>query len=189
MKKLAPIVSRIFEPMIVFSGLLVAGALHAGLGGTTLVGFLATVFVSMILPAAALRFFLFRAYRIDWDIRERSKRIVPLLLLLGLSVINFWIVQRWNNSLLTDMFLLFLFWMAGFFAITLFWKMSGHTGVITLASLLLLEWYGWQVWPVMFTIPAVAWARVVGKNHTIGQAVGGIVYSTLLHEIWKSFLR
>lgn len=37
MKKLAPIVSRIFEPMIVFSGLLVAGALHAGLGGTTLV--------------------------------------------------------------------------------------------------------------------------------------------------------
>ena len=111
MKKLALIVSRIFEPMIVFSGLLVAGALRANLRGTTLVRFLATVFVSMILPAAALRFFLFRAYRIDWDIRERSKRIVPLFLLLGLSVINFWIVQRWNNSLLTDMFLLFLLWL------------------------------------------------------------------------------
>ncbi len=188
MKKLALIVSRIFEPMIVFSGLLVAGALRANLRGTTLVRFLATVFVSMILPAAALRFFLFRAYRIDWDIRERSKRIVPLFLLLGLSVINFWIVQRWNNSLLTDMFLLFLFWMAGFFAITLFWKISGHTSIATLACGLLLNWYGWQYWPILLIIPTVVWARVVGKNHTLSQAVGGIVYSTLLHEIWKSFL-
>lgn len=142
-----------------------------------------------IAPIVVFRLWLAARFHLDWDISNRKKRIVPLIVLILFLFGALTLVNQWHNVLLTNMFVLFFLWLVGFLVITLFWKMSGHTGVITLASLLVIDWYGWELIPLFGAIAIVTWARVAGKNHTIGQAVGGIVYSTLLHEIWKSFLR
>lgn len=188
-KNIVKVISLIFEPMTVLSLLVVAGTFHAGLDAQGIVLFLLFALVVIIIPIVAMRFWFVRAQGLDWDIKDRKKRILPLAILFLFIVVDVILVHFWNNPFLTRMFVLFLVWTIGYFAITLFWKISGHTGLITLAFLLLLEWYGWQLWPILFAIPLVAWARVVTKNHTLGQAIGGIVYSSLLHEVWKSVFR
>lgn len=183
MKTLSTVISRVFEPMIVLSALLVVAAIKEKIDWR----FLLFALVFMVLPVVAMRVWFVRSRGLDWDIRDRSKRIAPLAVLVLIVTLDVSLVSWWHNEFLTRLFLLFLAWTAGYFVITLIWKISGHTSVTTLASLLMVQWYGW--WPILLTIPLVAWARIVEKNHTIGQAVGGIVYSWVLHEIWKSVLR
>ncbi|OGG29833.1 hypothetical protein A2971_03490 [Candidatus Gottesmanbacteria bacterium RIFCSPLOWO2_01_FULL_46_21] len=185
MTRLAHLVSKIFEPMIVLSALIVVGTIHEGLS----VQFLFFVFFVMIVPALILRIWYVKKKGIDWDIRDRKKRILPLFILLLLTTIDVLLVRFWHNAFLTDVFVLFFVWSVGYFLITLVWKISGHTSVITLASLLFITWYGGSVWPILLTIPAVVWARVVGKNHTLSQAIGGTLYSFGVYEIWQSILR
>ena len=189
MKHLARIISRIFEPLVILPIILVFAGVRAGLTEGSLLSFLTIMAALFIVPVIVFRVWLVARFHLDWDISNRKKRIGPLIVLLLFLFGALILVNQWHNVLLTDMFVQFFLWLVGFLVITLFWKISGHTGVITLAFLLLLEWYGWQMWPILLAISLVTWARVVGKNHTLGQAIGGIVYSSLLHEIWKSILR
>ena len=185
---IAKVISLIFEPIIVLSLLVAAGTFHAGLDAQGIVLFLLFALVVMIIPIVAMRFWFVRVQGLDWDIKDRKARILPLFVLFLFIVMDVFLVSLWNNTFLNHMFSLFLAWTVGYLAITLFWKISGHTSVITLASLLVIDWYGWKLTPLFAAIAIVTWARVAGKYHTLSQAVGGIVYSTLLHEIWKSFL-
>lgn len=181
MNQLAVILSRIFEPMIVLSVLLILATVQAKTDGL----FLLFAFIVIILPIALLRFWFVRARGLDWDIKDRKKRIAPLSVFLLFVFVDLMLVRLWQNTLLTDLFTLFLMWGFGYLAITLVWKISGHTSVLMLAALLILDWYGLGMWPILFVVPLVAWARIVTKNHSLGQAIGGIVYSTVLHEVWK----
>jgi membrane-associated phospholipid phosphatase len=57
--------------------------------------------------------------------------------------------------------------------ITLGWKISFHTAVVTSVVTAIVILGGFRFWPFLLLIPAVAWARVALKRHTPWQAVGG----------------
>jgi len=57
--------------------------------------------------------------------------------------------------------------------ITLYWKISFHTAVVTSVVTAIVILGGFEFWPFFLLIPAVAWARVNLKKHTLWQAVGG----------------
>ena len=180
MKKLATIISRIFEPMVVISVLTVVGALYAGLQGSQFWSFFLVVLVLAVIPVTIFRVWLFNNRRVDWDIIDRRKRIVPLLLLLGVVAGNTWIVSLWQNREITYIFAIYLVWLVGLFLITLRFKISGHTSTIALASLLVIKWFGLGLWPLLFTIPVVAWARVTLHQHTPLQTFVGAMYSVAI---------
>ena len=71
----------------------------------------------------------------------------------------------------------FLLWFLGFYLITLFWKISGHSGVATLGAFFVIQLFGLAWWPVFLAIPLVSWARVVRRDHTVGQVIAGVGYS------------
>lgn len=64
--------------------------------------------------------------------------------------------------------------------VTFFWKISGHTSVLTLNLLtLLFVWQYNHLWLVIL-LPIVAWARIKLKVHTLEQVVAGTVVSTMI---------
>lgn len=127
----------------------------------------------------------------NWDVSTRADRPKAIAALLILGLINCLIAALWGNPSLTRLFIFYEVWMAGYLVISMFWKISGHAGGISLATGLVLYWHGWNWWPILTLVPLVGWSRVVTKNHTVAQVAGGIAYSFILliaYEIWRIIL-
>ena len=175
------LISHFFEPMVVLAVVSVVAGFHAGLPGGDLARYLYGLFGLMIIPVLVIRWWLVVTKRVsDWDIRNRSQREKPLLILLAFTLLNLWYALYFGNPVLTQLFVIFIVWILGFAAVTLFWKMSGHAGITALATGFVIAWYGWAWWPVLLLVSLVGWARVVTKNHTVTQVIAGALYSWLL---------
>lgn len=179
MKKfLASLVSRLFDPMIVLTTLSVVAILRSGMPPEAILRLLFILFFVMVLPPFLLLVWAIRTRHVtNLDVSNRKERIRVLGCFALFLILDLLLVILLGNAYLVKLFLLFFLWFSGFFIVTLFWKISGHTSVNTLTFLLILEWFGWNLWPILLTIPLVGWARVQRKNHTVAQVVGGVLYS------------
>lgn len=178
--KFALIVSHILDPLWVIPAMTLLQAYKQGFVFTFV------VMIFMLVIPLILRLLYMRGR--NWDISTRADRPKAIMVLLVLGLINCIIAALWGNPSLTKLFVFYEVWMAGYLAISLFFKMSGHAGGIALATGLLIHWYGWTWWPVFFLIPIVGWARVITKNHTTFQVIAGTAYSFFLlfiYEAWQ----
>lgn len=183
-RNFATIISRVFEPLVSMTFALILIPLQAGLSFWEILLWL-TVFV---VPPTLLRLWAKKVYGLDWDIKDRERRIIPLLTLLVLVVIDIVILLWFGPIALFELFILFLVWVFGFTIITLLTKISGHTSGNALATGLIISRFGWQWWPVLLIVPLVAWARVVNKNHTIPQVILGGLYSWILLVVFDYWI-
>lgn len=182
----ATIISRIFEPVVVLSVLILIALARSGLEVFAYYRFIGIFFFLMVLPPMSLLIWAVRTKRIsNWDIGDRRQRVHALALLLLFQLFNVILTWIFGNAYLLQIILLFFFWFLGFFLITLFWKISGHSGITTLGSLFMIQWFGVAWWPVLFSIPMVSWARVIRKDHTVGQVIGGVGYSFIILLLGK----
>ncbi len=180
MRKIATITSRIFEPVVVFSVLILIALTRSGLSGLAYYRFIAVYFFLMVLPPMGLLVWAVQTKKIfNWDIGDRRERVKALSLFLVLQAVNVLLTWLYGNEYLLGFISLLFLWFSGFFLITLFWKISGHSGVAALGALSMIHWFGSAWWPVFLAIPLVSWARVVRRDHTVGQVIGGIVYSVI----------
>lgn len=180
MTKIATIISRIFEPVVILTVLILIVLTKSGLEGYAFYRFIAIFFFLMVLPPMALLVWAVQTKKIsNWDIGDRRQRVHALALFLLFQLFNVVLTWIFGNAYLLQIILLFCFWFLGFFLITLFWKISGHSGITTLGSLFMIQWFGVVWWPVLFSIPMVSWARVVRRDHTVGQVIAGVLYSLI----------
>ena len=141
--------------------------------------FLSTAFTS-IGPMLFI-FWLYAADRIsdlDMSIREEREKVFGVFVvfyLLGTVVL--WITHSPTLLIAT---------MAGYTLstivvqyITRYWKISTHALGITAPLVALSLLYGRQPLPFLVLIPAVCWARVYLRAHTVGQVVAGAVLGAL----------
>ncbi len=175
----ATLISRLFDPPFVFTALMTFVILESKLSSGDQVRFLLLFFVVIVgIPLALLLVALQRRTVSDWDLGNRVQRVKALRILLVLAVLDLTAVYWFGNAHLTQTFAFFCTWLVGFFAITNWWKLSGHTGMVALTSAFLTYWYGW--WPTLVVVPLVIWARVYRRDHTLAQAIMGAVYSWVL---------
>ena len=187
---IAYLISRVFGPTVVLIALTVIAGLRSGLPGADLMWFYVTLFGFILLPVLCVRVWFIKTKRVsDWDISNRRERIVPLIILLGFDILFYCIVLQFHNQVLSSLFLLFVAWMIGFFFITVFWKISGHASIITLAIMILVAWYGKNWWPLFLLIPVVSWSRVVLKHHTLAQVIAGVVYSLCIIILYSLYIK
>lgn len=178
------VISRVFDPPILII-LLTAYAVY--LSDLSKRGLIAMTIFIPFLFGLPLAFFLWKmkTHKVsNWDISNRKERIIPLLAMLGFLIVDIVFVSLFDNPLLLNFFVLYFLWLLGFFIITLFWKISGHSGMATLAAGLVIEWLGWQAWPILVIVPLVSWARVTRHDHTIFQVLAGVIYSLVILELW-----
>lgn len=182
-------VSHLLEPMIVFSVLSMLAGVHADLSNYQTFLYAVFLVAGMIIPVLAFRLWLLRTKRVsDWDIKKRSQRILPLIALLLYSGVQLFMVYFIGSDVLTRVFTMYFVWLSGMFFITLFWKISGHVGALTLAVLFVIQWFGAYWLPLLLTIPLLSWSRVATKHHTVGQVVCGAVYSLAIVYLSRGFL-
>lgn len=188
-ERIARFISRLCEPMLVMGVLTCIGAVKSGLSGPGLLFFMVTVVIVMIAPTFFIRRRWMRQGVIsDWDMKVRTQRVRPMLYFFCLLFVYACIVWLFHNTFLIRLFVFYIFYMAGFFLITLRYKISGHLGAITFATLSVVMWYGWDWAPILLFIPLNAWARVVLRNHTTGQVIAGFCYSAVMVYLLGIFL-
>ncbi len=159
------------------------GGWRAGLIGERLIFYVLYV-VTFFGIVIGLRVWMSVKWKLDWDVRDRPKRVRPLIIALLIVFGNWFIIPRWESAVLTNLFIFFVLWLLGFFLITLFYKISGHVSAVTVAVGLFVSWFGVSWWFLWLIVPLVTWARIVGKHHTPGQAILGAFYSLLLLAIF-----
>ncbi|MBI5356069.1 hypothetical protein HZB78_00455 [Candidatus Collierbacteria bacterium] len=170
---LAVFISRLFDPAWMIPGMLAAAA------GWSLLNGLRWRFIVILLLIDGLIPFLYFVHLLstkeisDWDTTKREQRIKLYAFTLvchSTGVIMAWLLGK---IMLAKILLIFLVLAAVFTLITLIWKISIHTGVVSAAVIFLSFLFG-RNWLWLFLIVAlVAWARITMKKHTLLQAVAG----------------
>jgi membrane-associated phospholipid phosphatase len=174
----ASLISRIFDPLVGFTFLFFLTAFRSGVAGWDLVLKMIILSSTMILPPALLLFWAVQTKRVsNWDLSNRKQRVRALLVFVCFLGLDYFVLQSIGTPLMNQVFVVIMLLFSGFFLITLRWKISGHMTTATLIILLLISWYEWRLWPLLFIIPFLGWSRLVLKRHTIGEVVGGVVYS------------
>lgn len=90
---------------------------------------------------------------------------------------------------------LMLVFTGGFFAIALglfityFWKISLHSALTTFFVMMLVGIFGLKVWPIVFFIPLVIWARLIMKRHTMSQLFAGSILALVITIVTFSIYR
>jgi membrane-associated phospholipid phosphatase len=186
----AKFISRLFDPVVVFIFILLIGAWVSGLTGFLLFRFIAFSLFGIILPPAALLFWAVKTKHIsDWDISRRAERIKPFIVLSLFILIDYFLIGFIGNKILIQEFITIVVWFSGFFLITLFWKISGHTAAISLLIGLIIHWFGLGYWYLLILILFIAWSRIKTHNHTLMQVIAGGCYSLIIVYYMSLLLR
>lgn len=149
-----------------------------------------SVFFSTIVPALFVLFQIWRGKITDVHVMEREQRGGPFLVAILSSGLGAMILYKlhaptavWEIGVVLAINGLVLFW------ITAYWKISMHVAVLSstvLAAMMIVPDIS-QIgaWRLLLMVPALIWARVTRKRHSLGQGVaacfvaGGITWTTL----------
>lgn len=186
--KLAKVISIIFEPFVLFPVIAFLAALRSGMLGAPLLNFSLVIVFGFLLPPTILRWWAVKTKKItNWDISDRRERVQTFIILFFFLVVDYVLLLFFGNAQLVKLMQFYLFSFVFFYAITLFWKISGHLIYTVINFGILYQWYPQTLWLFFLVPPILAWSRVVLKRHTIAQAIGGIIFGGFMYEIWISF--
>lgn len=163
MNRFATIISRVFDPFLTLAVVFV------------LLFWGTRVFVPALLSMVVLPFVLFVAawktrFISNWDVNDRKERPKVLWILFAIELAASAILHTPETlPLLVALF--------GFTVISHVWKMSGHAMAAAIMTGTFIIKFGFAVWPVLFAVPLVGWARIRTNNHTLLQVLAGAFYS------------
>ena len=184
----ATIISRLFEPFVLLLIIIVMALIRGGTVGIPLIQTLAVVFFGMIIPPVIALLIALRTKKIsNWDMSNRKQRVRACLVFFLFMIIDFFLIRMLAIPALSQLFLFLFFVFIGFFLITLFWKISGHMLVATIAVCIWIHWFGLATtWYLLGILPLLGWSRLVLKRHTLAQIIGGVVYGVFM--VWLLIL-
>ncbi|MFH1244373.1 MAG: hypothetical protein V1487_02250 [bacterium] len=178
MKKLAEIVSRVFDPVWEIPAAIVMAvvfALQEGLRWRFL-GLL--LFIDGVVPLIFFLTMLYHRQITSWDIRKRAERIPLYLFTLACHLGGVWLAHEVGKVDLA--WILGVFWLIAvvFASITIFWKISIHAGVNAVLITTANVFYGWRYAWLYLVLCLVCWVRVYQKHHSwvqvgVGAVLGG----------------
>jgi uncharacterized MnhB-related membrane protein len=178
--QLAKGISYLFSPPLV----LIAGIIITAAAIGTRDGWYWTLFygmMSVVIPTLYILWLLSRGEITDFHIRIRKQRIKPFTIstILGISA---WFVMLFLGA--PDVLLILgaagMIQLTFLLLITLRWKMSGHSTTISAWAVFLIWLFGISYWPVLLSIPLVAWARVRTDRHEILQTIIGALVGIII---------
>ncbi len=173
--------SRIFEPVLLFSVLFVLILLRASLTFYEVLLVSGIVFIGVLFPTFGLLVYALRTKKIsNWDISNRKERVKALCIFLLFLLCGAIGIACVGRMIVTNFFVLITIMYFLFFLITLWFKISGHMTMATLFVGTLIVWFGGFTWLLVFALPVLAWSRVVLKRHTRLQVITGIIFGACI---------
>lgn len=188
--RLARVLSEVFQPPItVGAALLLSPAGSPGWPDTWWYGAIAALF-TCVLPFVILIGLVRAGKVVDHHVSERSQRAPVLAMaivcvLAGLALL--WVLGAPASVL--AMVGAFIAGIAVLAVVSLWWKISGHAAAVSSAAVSMLFLFGAQWWPLLLVVPAVGWARVAVRAHTLAQVLVGALFGPIvIVGLWQAFL-
>lgn len=189
MKKLAWVVSRVFDPVIEIPVMLGATAWWALTNGFRWRFLVFLLLVDALLPALYMFYGLRKGFISDWDMTKKEERrglYVFTVLVHLVGVVYAFFLGKSELGVI-----LLVFWsLAVIFAlVTYFWKISVHAGVNGAALAFFNHFWGWEnYWWLVVVLLLVLWSRVEIKKHTWMQVMIGSSLAIIWVELGLRFL-
>lgn len=179
-KKLALLVSRLFDPAFLIPGMLATAVIWSLVNGLRWRFVLILVLIDGLIPFLYFVHLLRTKEISDWDTTKRQQRLSLYGFTLMVHGIGVLLALVLGKIILAK--ILFSFWLLAlvFTIITNHWKISLHTGVSAAAITFLA--FAFDVrWLLLIPILIlVAWARIVMKKHTLAQTVAGMLLAPII---------
>ena len=184
MKKLALIISVVFDPIILLPILYALVVISPRTEWPSLAVTVALAFLYLIFPFAAF-LWLLKTKRIkDWWMTRRDDRYLIYFIVLFFHLTGV-IVAWWQGYPLLSQALL-VFWLITL-VLTLanfVTKVSLHAAVSAGLAALLNNWYGWERWWWAWLIViAVIWSRRALGKHTLWQGIIAVILTLFVYFI------
>ncbi len=146
--------------------------------------------VSSLFAALIPYFFILFLYKFrklnDLHIPRRKERMLPLLIV-NISVFAGlpFLLMTDPSKMMKSVYTIYMIGLPVVTLITLFWKISFHSGFITMFSIVFLIIFGgWAVFTILL-IPLVGWARLKLKRHTPVQVFyGGVLTGVIALSVF-----
>jgi len=184
LKKIAWIISRIFDPIIEIPLLLTVVAWFALTNGLRWRFLIFLLIVDALIPALFMFWGLATKKISDWDMskREERKQLYFLVVIAhAISVVYAYFLGKMD---LAAILLVFWFMAVTFALITLRWKISVHAGVNGVLVAFFNHFWGWEnYWWLILVLFLVLWARVTIKKHSWLQVLAGAALAIAWTEV------
>ena len=189
--RLARAISAIINP--VFAGVFITGliffqALPDRHVATRWFG--TTIFLTIIPPLSYILYLVKTGYLVDIYMPDRHRRIKPVGFIVAWVIFSIILLLTIGAPFPVILTLISAMVLIGLlFTITLIWKISFHTAVLTSAATVTVMQDLSQAWIISLLIPLVAWSRVHLRRHTTLQVIGGSIAGCIVAIIGYYFLR
>ncbi|MDP3971144.1 MAG: hypothetical protein Q8P90_05665 [bacterium] len=177
----AKIISHALDPSLMWPLFVLIILLGTGLSSEQVKILLIPLFVLELLTPVVILAYFHRTGKVsDWEMTDVNERRVYFTLVVIVHVVALLCLYFWGNDIAWKIRAIALVIEVLGTAVTFFWKISVHTAAFTMTVLILNVAFGWQWWPLLLLLPALMWARVVRKKHTVAQAISGSVFTAMV---------
>jgi len=173
--QLALIISRLSDPVWLIPAMLAAAVAWSIFNGLRWRFILVLLLIDGLIPALYFVHLLRTGEISDWDTTKRQQRIklyAATLIIHAVGVVFAWAVGK---IVLAKILAAFWFLAVAYTLVTLFWKISLHTGVFATAVTFAAALWGRNWLWLAALLPVIAWARLRLKKHTPAQVVIGAI--------------
>jgi membrane-associated phospholipid phosphatase len=130
--------------------------------------------IALVPPIGFIAWQFMRGQLTSLELHLRSERVQPYLVSLLCSLVAWlWLRLGMAPALLTLLAGVGVVQVALLLAVTLFWKISAHSASVAGLVMLALSLFGAAALPLVGLVPAVSWARVHLRRHSLMQVLAG----------------
>lgn len=177
-KRIAWLVSRLFDPVVEIPVLLMGAVYYAVVNGLRWRFLVMLLIVNAVLPAIYMLYGLKKGKIKDWDMSDRRERLGLYFFTIFVHLFGAVAAYAVGRTALFEILLVFWTMAVAFAVITLFWKISLHAGTNAAVVGFFNHYYGWDKywWLVLvLVLVLVLWSRVEIRKHTWAQVLAGAV--------------
>jgi len=181
LQRLASLISWVISPIVVAPAAYLVIILYGFTGDPARFRYLAVLFLASTIVPMLLVYGLKKIGKVsDYNITFREQRFLPLLVMVGVNLLGYEVMQQLDAPRIFTGILLFnAVNTVLILLITLQWKISIH--LLTLASSIALVFiqFGTVAFWLLLLVPVLMWSRMYLKAHTFMQTLVGAVIGFL----------
>ena len=184
MKRIAWIISRIFEPLWEIPLIIGMAVWYASEPMMHIKLLLILLFTDVVAPGIFLAYLLIGKKVADWDFTNRLERKKAYIFTVIFHLLGVGSMFYLGEVLLGQILLILWIITFTFMLINQYWKISVHAGVNALLMVFLNSLFGWKIFGWMSALLIlVLWSRVKIKKHTVTQVMIGAALAMAMAQL------
>lgn len=177
---LAIAISRVLDPVWLIPLMLAAAAGWSLFNGLRFRFILILLFIDGIIPGAYFIHLLATKQISDWDTTRRRQRLKLYAFTVAVHLVGVVLAVLVGKPVLAKILLAFWLLALTYSLVTLVWKISLHTGVLSAAIAFGAYSFSARWWWGLVLLLVVAWSRVKLKKHTWLQTIVGAALAPVI---------